>query len=373
MKRRPLPILLALALLAVLLTAVSSGSAKPPVATPKGFFGIGPQTAITTEDARYMRVGGLETVRVAISWAGIQPTRRGGYDWAGTDATVETLTRAGLQVLPFIYSPPRWVVRDWRTMPVNNAQQRSAWRALLRAMVQRYGPGGEFWHEHSPSGVHYETAISDPLPIRNWQIWNEANFFYFAKPVSPALYAKLVTISSSAIKSVDPNARVILSGLFGEPAVGGTKGMDATDFLAALYEKPGLKHRFDGIALHPYAADSRDLENMVEGLYEVTKENRDRPPLHVTEMGWGSQSNYQEVAFERGIRGQARELKASYGYLLENQRRLNLKSIYWFSWKDLADSCNFCDSVGFFREGERYKPKPAWHAFVGITGGRARP
>ncbi len=89
-------------------------------------------------------------------------------------------------------------------------------------------------------------------------------------------------------------------------------------------------------------------------------------------MGWGSQ-NSKHDAFEQGPRGQVRQLRRSYRYLLANQRRLNLKGVYWFSWKDLKDSCDFCDSVGFFRESTRFKPKPAWHAFVRLAGGRARP
>ena len=67
------------------------------------------------------------------------------------------------------------------------------------------------------------------------------------------------------------------------------------------------------------------------------------------------------------------QLRRSYRYLLGNRRRLNLKQVYWFSWKDIPGSCNFCDSVGLFRKGVRLKPKPAWRAFVGLSGGRARP
>jgi hypothetical protein len=90
-------------------------------------------------------------------------------------------------------------------------------------------------------------------------------------------------------------------------------------------------------------------------------------------MGWGSQNDPNVVAFEQGIRGQARELRGAYRYLLGNRHRLNLKAAYWFTWKDSRYYCNFCDSVGFFREAPRYRAKPAWHSFVNITGGRARP
>ena len=106
----------------------------------------------------------------------------------------------------------------------------------------------------------------------------------------------------------------------------------------------------------------------------VVRENRDPGAgLYITEMGWGSQNNFKQVAFEQGIRGQVDQLRRSYRYLIANRRRLNLKGTYWFTWKDVTGSCNFCDSIGLFRQGPRFKPKPAWHAFVGLTGGRARP
>ena len=58
---------------------------------------------------------------------------------------------------------------------------------------------------------------------------------------------------------------MILSGLFGDPTAGGRRGMAAVDFLERLYRTPGIKSRFDGVALHPYAVDAETLEEMVEG------------------------------------------------------------------------------------------------------------
>ncbi|HET7120231.1 MAG TPA: beta-galactosidase [Solirubrobacterales bacterium] len=374
--RRLIPAtLLSACLLAALLFGAQQGSAKPPLSHPKGFFGIGPQTLVTPEDYGYMRAGGIESVRVAVPWGSIQPTENGVFNWTGLDATVAAASRKGLRVLPFIYGTPSWLASNWRTLPVDTGKQRKAWRTFIKAAVARYGPGGDFWDEHAPSVVKYESE-SVPIgasPIRVWQIWNEANFFYFAYPVSPARYARLLKLTTPVIKSVDPSAQVLLTGLFGEPTAKGRRGMAATDFLQRLYRTPGIKRYFDAISLHPYAVDAETLEEMVEGLHEVTLENRDRPAFYITEMGWGSQNDFNQVAFEQGIRGQVKQLRASYGYLLENQRRLNLKGVYWFSWKDLPGSCNFCDSVGFFRAGEGFRPKPAWHAFVRLTGGRARP
>jgi hypothetical protein len=369
-----LRILAALTLAGVLLLLVftACGSAKPKPQLPRGFFGVAPQTPLTDEDVRYMRAGGIETLRMPIAWSSVQPTRNGGYDWSSIDPTVEVASRGGLEILPFLAGTPSWLGKLTK-LPVHSARQRAAWTAFVRAAVLRYGPGGQFWREHRTEGVNYEPAITAAKPMRTWQIWNEANFFYFAFPVSVNDYAKLLTISQRAIKSVQPGARILLSGLFARPNARGKKGMPAATFLEQLYRRPGIKSRFDAVALHPYAIDTRELEDMVEEFHEVSKENHDRPSFYVTEMGWGSQDNFEHDAFEQGVRGQVRQLKSAYGYLIANQRRLNLKQVVWFSWKDAQLLCDFCDSVGLFREGPRFKPKPSWHAFVKITGGRARP
>jgi len=374
MRRRLATALLFAALATTLFATAQTGSAKPVPHAPKTFFGIGPQAGLTSEDLEYMRAGGIGSIRVLVSWPGTQPKEKGPYEWGGMDAAVEEATRRGLRLLPFVYGTPKWLSGDERRLPIDSARKRQAWTRFLKALVGRYGPGGEFWQEHAPGAVNYESeALPKQLPIRDWQIWNEVNFFYFAFPVSVPRYAKLLNITAPAIKSVDPGANIVLSGLFGEPKQKGVKGMLAVDFLSKLYRVPGIKSRFDSIALHPYAVDAESLEEMVEGIHDVTVESHDRPGLYVTELGWGSANNFQQVAFEQGPRGQVKQMRDSYRYMLENRRRLNLKAAYWFSWKDLPDSCTFCDSVGLFHAGPKFRAKPAWHTFVGITGGRARP
>jgi hypothetical protein len=362
-----------LATLVVLLVGGGEDSTSASVArVPAGFFGVAPQTVLTDRDAEYMKAGGIESVRVAFPWSAIQATRNGGYDWSPVDPTIEVAARAGLQILPFLAGTPKWLGKT-TTLPVLNSRQKTAWIAFVKAAAKRYGPGGEFWTEHATEGVNYEPAIPKPLPVRNWQIWNEANFFYFAYPVSPSLYAQLVKTSSKAIKSVQPGARIVLTGLFGEPTATGKRGMNSATFLQQFYKSPGIKSYFDSIALHPYAIDTESLEEMVEAIHEVTLENHDRPGLYITEMGWGSQNNFKHDAFEQGPAGQVKQLKGAYGFLIANQRRLNVKQVYWFSWKDAPLLCDFCDSVGFFHSGAKFRPKPAWRAFVALTGGRARP
>ncbi len=364
-------------LLLALAAALAPAAAQ---ALPRTFFGIGPQTGLSEADVAYMKAGGIGSVRWPVGWPSVQPTAKRSYDWSSVDSAVEAAARRGLTILPFLYGTPRWLAAEPTKLPIDSGRARSAWRAFVKAAVQRYGPGGSFWAEHAPAGgigtgVQYETTTPlRPLPIRTWQVWNEANFFYFAFPVLTARYAKLLKLSAPAIKSVDPSAKVLLSGLFGDPDQGGRFGMNADDFLARLYRVPGIERHFDAIALHPYAFHVDDLEDLTEAMRDVARENRDPGvALYITEMGWGSQNDPNVVAFEQGMAGQARELRGAYRYLIRNRRRLNLKGTYWFSWKDIQGDCNFCDSVGLFHEGAGFRPKPAWRAFVSLAGGRARP
>ncbi|HWP33279.1 MAG TPA: beta-galactosidase, partial [Solirubrobacterales bacterium] len=153
------PTLLPLALCAALACAViaspafSSGgpAATASARTPAGFFGIAPQTSLTDDDVRYMRAGGIETIRVPFPWGLIQPTAKATYDWTGMDAIVEMATRGGLRVLPFLYGTPPWLSRKPTTLPIDSARARLAWSAFVKASVERYGPGGEFWAERAPS------------------------------------------------------------------------------------------------------------------------------------------------------------------------------------------------------------------------------
>jgi hypothetical protein len=333
-------------------------------AVPRGFFGIVPQTPLGPKDFARMEAGGVEAIRVPLAWSAIQISPRADYGWAGFDAAVAEAAKHRIEVLPVLGTSPNWATGDWRRMPVDSGRQRRAWGEFVRAAVERYGRDGEFWEEHAP-------GTDDPLPrtpIRAWQVWNEENFFYFVKPVSPGRFARLLAVTRRAVRQGDPRAEIVLGGLFGDPKQGLPRAMDAADFLSALYRSRGVKANFDAVALHPYAADVTELRRQVEEVRATMARHGDRRSgLYITEMGWGSAYNPQAVAFEVGLRGQARELRRAYGYLLANRRRLKLRQVDWFTWKDIPGSCDFCDSSGLFRAGERFKPKPAWRAFIAVT------
>jgi len=343
--------------LTIVLAGVAPGAAVADRAAdaPRAFFGISPQSELTERDAEYMRAGGIGAVRWPLVWAGVQPVEGGPFSWRGFDRLVRTAAQQGLRVLPSLGGRRKgFPLRD----------ERRGWTAFVPAALRRYGPGGGFWSGRS---IPY-------LPIRTWQVWNEPNFFYFAHPIAPRRYGRLVRLTSREVKAVAPRANVVLAGLFGQPKEPRRKGMAAKRFLGALYKVPGLQRHFDGIALHPYAADTPTLKRLVRGIRSVARKNGDaQVPLYISEMGWGSQNDPEVVAFEKGLRGQARELRRAYRFLLQQRRRLYIAGVYWFSWKDLDGSCSFCDSAGLFYAGAGFKPKPAWRVFLKFSRGRSRP
>lgn len=347
------------ALALVLGAAAPSASGKQP---PREWFGIAPQTELTERDARYMRAGGIGSIRWPLAWGSVQASEGAPFDWHTFDRVVGAAARHGLRVFPFLCGTPGWVAPKGTTLPLGKALR--GWGRFVKAAVRRYGPGGGYWRAHK--GWRN-------LAVRRWQVWNEANFFYFALPVSPRRYARLFVATAHAVKSVRPGSAVILSGLFGNPHEPRRRGMSAARYLRSILALPGVRRMADGVALHPYAAHVGKLRRLVKTVHSIARRRADNLPLFITEMGWGSQNDPHVVSFEQGLRGQARELRRAYAFLTRQRRALHIAGVYWFSWKDTAGACSFCDSAGLFYGGAGFKAKPAWRVFVGFTGGSVRP
>jgi polysaccharide biosynthesis protein PslG len=368
---------LAVALAAVAL-AIPAFADSAGASVPARFWGVAPQSLPSEALFQRLKRGGVDSLRFPIEWSSVESVE-GLPDWGYDDSLVAGSVASGIEPLPFVTGAPSWAIRQVsvnraahsfapRNLPVTGAQ-RSGWQRFLREAVGRYGPGGAFW------SMHPELPYR---PIRIWQIWNEANFKYFVARPNPAEYGKLVKLSYSTIRGVDPGARLILSGLYAEPkeATGRYRKMRprpallATEFLKRMYRStPGIKRKFIGIALHPYSVYYRELGPEIERVRKVLRQLHDPGKgLWVTEVGWSSQPpEGRQNLFAKGRGGQVRELKGAFKLLLRNRVRWRLKRIYWFSVDDHPGNCNFCDGTGLFNEG--FVPKPSWKAYVHFAGG----
>jgi polysaccharide biosynthesis protein PslG len=347
------------------------GTASSALALPSDFWGVVPQGPQSVETLQRLKAGGVDSIRVPISWASVQPVRGGLWDWSDADAFFAAAAAARLNVLPFLSTAPSWAVPVDRRfgssefLPVRSAKQRSGWKQFVTQAVLRYGPQGTFWSEN---------PTLPRKPIRTWQIWNEPNFKYFIARPNPAEYGKLVQLSAAAIKATDPGAQIVLGGLFSRPIEATfhknpPQAYFASDFLEQMYEStPGIASKFQGYALHPYTGSWKNLTSRVEEVRRVLKANHDAGKgLWITEMGWSSEPPQPHNSFAKGLAGQARELKGAFKLLSANQRKWRVQSVYWFAINDFAGVCNFCGGSGLFSNG---KPKPAWNAYVKFAGGR---
>jgi len=363
-------------------TAAAALAALPATASalPRHFWGVSPQATPSAAEFQRLARGGVDSVRIPISWATVQPVEGGPADFSTIDPLVSGATLAGVSVLPFVYGAPEWAVpsapvpgsggavRAPRTLPVRSGAQRSAWAAFLKLVVGRYGPSGSFWVENP--GVRKR-------PIRIWQIWNEQNFKYFVVRPNPADYGKLLKVSHGAIRSVDRAARLVLGGMFARPKEARYRRKPpqayfATDFLDRLYRStPGIKRKFVGVALHPYTRKYQELTPDVEEFRAVLRRHRDAGKgVWITEIGWSSLPRAGNDAFSKGLAGQVRQLKGAFRLFKRHQRAWKLRRIYWFSVDDQPGSCNFCGGTGLFGDG--FVPKRSWFAYVRFAGGRPR-
>jgi hypothetical protein len=352
MARRLIPIL-ALALLAMAPTA-ARGSLPP------GYIGISPQSAGTAKDYRLMREAGIESVRFPLYWAQVEPENPAFSErqWEPFDHEVRLAAEAGLEIFPFVTSSPQWVAPLGIDLPVANAWQRRAWASFLRAAAARYGPGGGFWRGEEE--LPY-------LPVRRWEIWNEENIVTFATEPEPKRFATLIRIAGRVIHRRAPGSEVILGGLFGRP-LQIPPNVASGDFLNRFYQARRVKKYFDGVGLHPYVADARAMGTQLKNLRRIMRRHGDgETPLYVTELGWGSQSG--PTRWQRGLRGQARQLSKSFSMLSANRGRWRVGGVWWFTWSDEGGTCVFCHSAGLLTD--RREAKPSWYRFNEWTGGDA--
>jgi hypothetical protein len=306
-----------------------------------------------------MERGGVQTVRFLIRRTQLEPAR-GQYDWSVVDAMAAGAAEHGIDLLPFVYGSPEWVGAEQHP-PLASPAERDDWTRLLTALVQRYGPGGEFW-----------AGAEAARPIRRWQIWNEPNFnLYWEGEPSPRDYAKLLSISADAIRAVDPRAKIMLAGVARVRL-----GMDWWRFLEQLYLVPGVKRDFDAVALHPYSPGTRVLGEYVELARHIMRGAGDRrTPLAITEVGWASDGE-PGAPLVVGEQAQARLLRQSFAFLERPDTGWRISDINWYAWRDtqaIEPFCSFCEHSGLFT-GEGVA-KPAWRAFKRAAGhgrGRAR-
>lgn len=223
----------------------------------------------------------------------------GAYDYQGTD----------LDVLDWNYAGIHWAKVSF--LPENSIESfdqhvNAAVNAGLRIIGGYKKPYNTYTYgtpEEEAKNVEYLKKLVERYKdrIKYWQIWNEVNIpegWDFGTragegtddPNAPFnigvhKYALFLKDSYEAIKSVDPEAIVVMAGLSSSKFI---------DFMDRLNVEEAYKY-FDETAIHPYAKTPREVVRIFVAFQEKVSEfpaPYNNKPIWITEIGWHAQSSW---------------------------------------------------------------------------------
>jgi hypothetical protein len=312
-----------------------------------------------------MAQAGVQTVRVAFSWATAQPYPNwsavppgqagqfvdiGGVPtrFAITDEVASLAALYRLRLLPVVLYAPSWDAAHSATGALAPPARPTPYANYLTALIDRYGPEGTYW------GVY---GTRDP--IRQWQVWNEPNIPYYWGQPSEAGYADLLRAAHAAIVEADPGAKTVLAGITN----------DSWDWMKRFYREPGIRSSFDVAAVNPFTSTPADVMSILSRVRKVMNAAGDRrKPMVITELSWTSAHGVPGSHFDWDTTpaGQARDISAVLPLLAADRARLRLQGFDYYTWIGNESQRNSdWNFAGLFRDVlGRGQAKPAYRAFL---------
>ena len=349
----------------MLLTSPGSAPAARS-GVPANFFGVVVNNApllnspsFFAQESTVMHANGVQTIRIPVYWATIQPDQDKPLQFADLDRLVQTAAQARLTVLPTVLSTPAWAALHPDNPAISPPRNNGDYAAFMTALVRRYGPNGAFWKAH---------PRTPQLPIRTWQVWNEPNLaiFWTAHPYAPT-YVALLKAAYQAIKKADSGAKVMLAGLPNQSWVA----------LQNIYNAGGRPF-FDIAAVHPYTHSPAEVLHIVAIDRRVMATNHDaNKPVSLTETGWCTDrfGTINQITWNTNPKQQATNLTHLFTALVRERNTLHVQSVYWFNWYSPEDhnTHGWEDYCGLRdRQNGKTASKPALGAYAKIAHANER-
>jgi hypothetical protein len=355
----------ALAAAAALLATIALGCGESDEATAKvapTFYGVAPQDSVSDADLARMSRGKIGSYHLLLSWSRTE-THEGVYNFTAYDSLLGKLAVYGIKPVAYAYGTPEWLASSENKAP-KSKKALAAWADFLSAMAERYGPGGEFWDQFALTNPGVE-----PQPVDVWEIWNEVNGpAFWAPEPNPGEYAKLLRVSERTLHKEDPEAQIMVAGMFATPS--SSSAITSFDYLRKLYTKPGVAEATDLVAVHPYGPNLSAVKKQMSKTFNVMAGGGDGDAgIWVTEIGWGSDTNVKSQLTKTPAK-QASLLTKTYKMMIAKRDRWNVQGVLWYTWRDAANPeklCGWCGSAGLVDDD--LDSKPAWVAYTDLTGG----
>lgn len=206
---------------------------------------------------------GAKIVRECSRWWLVQP-KQGVWDFSVPDGVVDAFARNGIELQSTIGFTPGWAfAKDWKPLgPRFHAPPDS----------QAFGEYVKRHAEHYKGRIHY------------YEIWNEPDFGN--KNLSPDDYLEIQRIAYEAIKSVDPDAKVMNGGITGMgPAF--DRNNPRRDLARRILTEGRKTH--DIFAFHAHGALQKYIDD-VTWLEELQKSTGNPEPWYPNETAISSAS-----------------------------------------------------------------------------------
>jgi hypothetical protein len=236
-------------LLSLVLICVTAASCSAPV--PSEEIGVtlhfrGSDESTVKRQFDLMAAMNVRWVRVDLDWSVIE-AEQSRFDWAYPDMVVDEAVARRMNVLVVLGFSPAWTrsTASHRSRP----DDPFAFANFARVAAARY----------AALGVH------------SWEIWNEPNAGTFWAPQPDAdEYGSLFRSAAEAIRSIDPDATLLIGGLAPKFDVQEAV-IPPAEYLGQLYAN-GTATLADGIAAHPYsfpAMPTEDRQRMIGGFADL--------------------------------------------------------------------------------------------------------
>jgi hypothetical protein len=283
-----------------------------------------PQMVESLQDAV---VVGATWIRVDLPWNQVQPINDLTYDWTGFDRVVGTAQALGLHVDAILDATPYWDVTAACKRGVSDTEfcppDDTAFARFARAAAQ-----------------HYQSGVGA------WEIWNEPNITARWWPApSTAAYAQMLIAASQSIRSVSPNAVILLGGLAAVPDNPSLGYVSQNTFLSGVAGVKGSMTDVNAVSFHPFSApilasaagDYQDISSTPGNMLSILQANGDaRVQFWITESGT---NEYDGANPPAGTVATASQLQEQAAYATDLVKTVstnpNVAVDFWFSEQDI--------------------------------------
>ncbi|HET6262004.1 MAG TPA: S-layer homology domain-containing protein [Chloroflexia bacterium] len=306
--------------------------------------------------------GGVKVSREELSWANVEPNRKGAIDSNVVgiyDTAIDQNVSRGIDVIGMLLTTPKWA----STNP---------------------GAGDWYWYQPKNQEDYFDyvrwavTRWKDK--VHTWEIWNEPNHQGTWNCASDCTfenrassYATLLAGAYQAVKSIDPDARVLIGGLYVHDST--NEGMA---FLDRVVADSGGAINFDGLSIHTYMPDRIPEDTRADSVVQnfqyrlnmvntwIDQHGGKPGEIWITEEGKSTCTVSAECPDNMSWSEdeQASMLARMYGIAMATRRVVHFN---YFQFEDKFDRPqNLYGGMAIVRDD--LTPKPAYNAYKTMSG-----